>query len=83
MLLLTGVLHGVHWGLGHGSGELIGGFFISSFGASKTFAIFGALSLIDMGLYILVEKFASKDENPNEKGYQSVQSEEAQDEGRQ
>ena len=53
-LLTLGILHGVHWGLGHGSGELIGGLLISTFGASTTFAIFGAFCLVLMAVYILV-----------------------------
>ena len=68
----------MHWGLGHGSGELIGGYFISSFGASKTFAIFGALSLVDMGLYMLVERFAPKQKAASKDGYIGVRSEDDQ-----
>ena len=60
--LFSGILHGVHWGLGHGSGELIGGFLISNFGAPTTFAIFGAFSLVIMGIYILVNHLTNGSE---------------------
>lgn len=56
---LQGILHGVHWGLGHGSGELIGGMLISSFGAPTAFSIFGSLCLILMGVYILVNRLTN------------------------
>ena len=59
---ISGILHGVHWGLGHGSGELIGGFLISNFGAPTTFAIFGTFSLVIMGTYILVNHLTSGSE---------------------
>jgi hypothetical protein len=58
---LSGILHSVHWGLGHGCGEFIGGFFISAFGASKTFALFGFISLLNLLAYFLVDTFSSKD----------------------
>ena len=54
-----GILHGVHWGLGHGSGELIGGFLISTVGASTTFSIFGTFCLVLMGAYVLVNNLTN------------------------
>lgn len=62
IFLFSGILHGVHWGLGHGSGELIGGFLISNFGAPTTFAIFGTFSLVIMGTYILVNHLTNGSE---------------------
>ncbi len=50
------MLHGVHWGLGHGCGELAGGFLISAIGAKYTFGIFGVISVIDLILFILVNE---------------------------
>ncbi|KAK3736142.1 hypothetical protein QZH41_015531, partial [Actinostola sp. cb2023] len=66
---LQGILHSVHWGLGHGCGEFVGGFFISAFGASKTFALFGTISLFDLIAYILVDKFAAETKLPADDGY--------------
>ena len=71
--LPPGILHGVHWGLGHGSGELLGGFLISTFGASPTFAIFGAFSLVIMAAYIIVNKLTTDlDQQPD--GYSKLES---------
>ncbi|EDO42916.1 predicted protein [Nematostella vectensis] len=68
---LQGILHSVHWGLGHGCGEFIGGFFISAVGAPRTFALFGVLSLADLGAYVLIDHFATKTESPGD-GYEKV-----------
>lgn len=73
-----GILHGVHWGLGHGCGELIGGFMISGIGARKTFAIFGILSLVDLLFFVLVNILhdnccpEEETETPNDYEYQHL-----------
>eukprot|EP00794_Sanderia_malayensis_P003021 gene3021-3479_t len=51
---VQGILHGVHWGLGHGCGELAGGFLINAIGAKYTFGIFALISVADLVLFILV-----------------------------
>ena len=58
--MFPGVLHGVHWGLGHGCGELAGGFLISSIGAKMTFGIFGIISVVDLILFVIVNTLHDK-----------------------
>ena len=48
------ILHGVHWGLGYGAGEVIGGVMVHHYGAPTTFVIFGVLCLVILGMYILI-----------------------------
>ena len=55
-----GILHGVHWGLGHGCGELAGGFLITAIGARKTFGIFGTLSLLNLAVFMTVNVLHDK-----------------------
>ncbi len=59
----------MHWGLGHGCGELAGGFMISAIGAKYTFGIFGVISFIDLFLFIVVNEVHEKccpEEEPND-----------------
>lgn len=51
------ILHGVHWGLGYGAGEVIGGIMVHHYGAPTTFIIFGVLCLVILGAYILINYF--------------------------
>ena len=53
-------MHGVHWGLGHGVGELIGGFMVSSMGAASTFNIFGVLTLFHLLIFWLINNYSRK-----------------------
>merc|ERR1739848_444484 len=43
---MQGLLHGVHWGLGHGIVELVSGYMVAALGASQTFICFSVLCLI-------------------------------------
>ena len=60
IFLFSGVLHSVHWGLGVGSGDVIGGFLVGYLGASGTFVTFGVLSLVNLVVYMLIERFSSE-----------------------
>ena len=51
------ILHGVHWGLGYGAGEVIGGIMVHHYGAPTTFIIFGILCIVILGVYILINYF--------------------------
>ncbi|XP_065666036.1 major facilitator superfamily domain-containing protein 6 [Hydra vulgaris] len=65
---LQGILHGVHWGLGHGIGELIGGFMVSWVGAAMTFNIFGVLTILELLVFALINHLNSpKVENDSER----------------
>jgi len=48
------ILHSVHWGLGYGAGEVIGGILVHHYGAPKTFVLFGCLCIIILFVYFLV-----------------------------
>lgn len=48
------ILHSVHWGLGYGAGEVIGGILVHHYGAPKTFVLFGILCIIILFVYFLV-----------------------------
>lgn len=51
------ILHGVHWGLGYGAGEIIGGLLVHRFGAPITFIIFGLLCVVILVVYVLIDTF--------------------------
>lgn len=56
------ILHGVHWGLGYGGGEIIGGLLVHRFGAPVTFVIFGMLCILILLLYVVVDTFGKEPE---------------------
>lgn len=64
--IAIGILHGVHWGLGHGCGELIGGFMVSNLGAPQTFNIFGALTLLHLLIFWLINNYSNRKKAPYE-----------------
>ena len=51
---VLGVIHCLHWGLGHGSGQVIGGLLVHNLGSRKTFALFAFISALNFVLYLLV-----------------------------
>lgn len=54
------ILHGVHWGLGYGAGEVIGGILVHHYGAPKTFVLFGCLCIIILFIYFTVNRIWGK-----------------------
>eukprot|EP00794_Sanderia_malayensis_P003020 gene3020-3478_t len=54
------ILHGVHWGLGYGAGEVIGGILVHHYGAPATFVTFGILCIVVLLLYILINMIWGK-----------------------
>lgn len=54
------ILHGVHWGLGYGAGEVIGGILVHHYGAPATFVTFGILCIVVLLLYILINMIWDK-----------------------
>lgn len=60
IVICLGILHGVHWGLGHGIGELIGGFMVSKLGAAATFNIFGVLTLLHLLIFWLINNYSKR-----------------------
>ena len=62
------ILHGVHWGLGYGAGEVIGGVMVHHYGAPTTFVIFGFLCLIVLAMYILINHICGSKDNDDAEG---------------
>jgi len=58
------ILHGVHWGLGYGAGEVIGGILVHHYGAPATFVMFGILCIVVLLVYILINMVFGKKETP-------------------
>jgi len=56
------ILHSVHWGLGYGAGEVIGGILVHHYGAPKTFILFGILCIVILIIYILIRIVWGKSE---------------------
>lgn len=48
---MQGVLHGVHWGLGYGTGEMLGGLMVSALGTGTSFLLLGIISLLFLFAY--------------------------------
>lgn len=57
---LQGFLHGVYWGLGSGTGHMIGGITVETLGARITFWIFAAASFVNMIIFITIQKCTTK-----------------------
>lgn len=56
------ILHSVHWGLGYGAGEVIGGILVHHYGAPRTFILFGILCIIILFIYIIIRIVWGKSE---------------------
>lgn len=57
---LQGFLHGVYWGLGSGTGGMLGGLFVETWGARVTFWIFAIAPFINMLIFLLIQKMTKK-----------------------
>ncbi|KAK3596408.1 hypothetical protein CHS0354_019009 [Potamilus streckersoni] len=57
---LQGLLHGVYWGLGAGSGFLIGGVLVQNYGARVTFWIFAIGSFINLIIFAIAQKVSKR-----------------------
>ncbi|XP_074652067.1 major facilitator superfamily domain-containing protein 6-like isoform X2 [Tubulanus polymorphus] len=57
---MQGIIHGVYWGLGLGSGHLIGGVMMSRIGAHKTFGCMGLTSIMVLILFAIAQHFSEK-----------------------
>ena len=60
------ILHGLHWGLGYGAGEVIGGILVHHYGAPTTFVMFGFLCIIILFVYMFVSYVWGKKDNPDQ-----------------
>ncbi|ELU12968.1 hypothetical protein CAPTEDRAFT_188244 [Capitella teleta] len=57
---VQGILHGVYFGLGNGTGHLIGGLLIGAFGAKVTFFGFSGASFLVLILFIVAQQCSTK-----------------------
>ncbi|KAL3836881.1 hypothetical protein ACJMK2_022288 [Sinanodonta woodiana] len=57
---LQGLLHGVYWGLGAGSGYLIGGVLVQNYGARVTFWIFAIGSFVNLIFFAIAQKVSKR-----------------------
>lgn len=52
---MQGIIHGVYWGLGSGSGFMIGGVLVDQLGAKDTFWIFAGVSGFNLLTFGIVQ----------------------------
>ncbi|KAL5011089.1 hypothetical protein ScPMuIL_013394 [Solemya velum] len=57
---VQGVLHGVYWGLGCGTGHMLSGLLVEQFGAVNTFWAFAVASAANLVIFALVQKVFEK-----------------------
>ncbi|KAJ8307172.1 hypothetical protein KUTeg_015256 [Tegillarca granosa] len=60
MATMQGILHGVYWGLGSGSGSMIGGIVTEHFGARVTFWSFAVATVFNLIIFVITQKLAAK-----------------------
>ncbi|KAK3105063.1 hypothetical protein FSP39_016477 [Pinctada imbricata] len=53
---MQGILHGVYWGLGSGSGAMLSGILVENYGARITFWIFAIGSAVNLVLFCTAQK---------------------------
>ena len=57
---VQGILHGVYFGLGNGTGHLIGGTLIGTIGAPLTFYIMSGACILVLVVFIIAQKVSKK-----------------------
>ncbi|XP_076000159.1 major facilitator superfamily domain-containing protein 6-like isoform X2 [Genypterus blacodes] len=62
-----GILQGLHLGLGRGCGAMMGGVFVSYFGAAETFRGIGMASLVILLIFALIQCFTVDSEGTEDK----------------
>ena len=53
---MQGIMHGVYWGLGSGSGHMMGGIAVEMLGAKMTFWVFSSVSVVNLIVFMLIQK---------------------------
>lgn len=59
------ILHGMHWGLGYGAGEVIGGIMVHHYGAPFTFVFFGVMCIVVLAMYVLINNVCGTSQDDN------------------
>ena len=76
------ILHAVHWGLGYGAGEVIGGIMVHHYGAPTTFIVFGCLCIVILLVYGLINNFSESTEKEKENEKEAVKETETGEEAK-
>jgi MFS family permease len=53
---MLGIMHGVYWGLGSGTGFMVGGVLVQHFGARFTFWLFAGASAFNVIVFSIAQK---------------------------
>ena len=64
VLLYQGILQGVYWGLGTGTGAIVGGFLVHHVGGDITFRAFSLATAAVFSLFVLIQlvlRYAGRD----------------------
>ena len=56
---MLGILSGMYWGLGSGTGDVIGGQLVGAFGARNTFWIMAVVSVVNLIIFTIAQKVCS------------------------
>ena len=60
LILFSGILQGIYWGLGTGLGAFAGGEMINKYGAVKSFRIGGVVTAIVVLFFLVMNHFVNK-----------------------
>ena len=57
---MQGIIHGVYWGLGTGTGSMMGGILVEEFGAQNTFWVFAGVSGFNLITFCIAQKLTKQ-----------------------
>ena len=75
----SGILGGIHWGLGDGSGVVVSGVVINEVGVPKTYFIFSLVSLASLAVFLFANWVTKFKKDPGETGYKLIETKEQDD----
>ena len=75
----AGILGGIHWGLGVGSGVVVSGVVINAVGVPKTYFIFSLVSLAILAVFLIANWVTKFKKDPDETGYKLIETKEQDD----
>ena len=75
----AGILGGIHWGLGVGSGVVVSGVVINAVGVPKTYFIFSLVSLASLAVFLIANWVTKLKKEPDETGYKLIETKEQDD----
>ena len=75
----AGILGGIHWGLGFGSGVVVSGVVINAVGVPKTYFIFSLVSLASLAVFLIANWVIKFKKDPDETGYKLIDTKEQDD----